>query len=170
MLESQQIPLSISDSEIYVTPEGHILPKTIPIDLNADGTNDFILKYEHWWLVQAIHPKGHVLGVMVLILEVMEDNSYLISEDDYIFPQSLDEIKVNVSEPYRWSDSTPIVMDKYNIQECGWLDWVVHTENDLDSYIIGLRLDTGNGFEIGWIEFDADATTGALQILALGIL
>ncbi len=145
------------------------IPDNLELDMDQDGTPDFIVAY-----VQ--QTEGDPIGNYEAIrmnLESMDNNQVLKSEDRFpIFLSETAAIQREAKLPFYWEVtnpssriSTPIASIRTDYDGTTWNEeWSVFDLEQKETYLIGFKL-SGATIQVGFIEFSVDAQTGEFILL-----
>ena len=139
------------------------------IDINNDGKADYIIEYSHVLIFsptsdEVIHGYFNPIG---------ENQVLHKSQISNLFLRNLNEIEENVLEPLFWNNAgwtEDIVSIRNNIDGTWPTQWTVHSENEQNSYFLGLKLIDDNVIELGWVELSIDLDNGEVSFLNMGVI
>ena len=137
------------------------------IDVDNDGVDDFLIKYNHASIYSPTSTEG-----ILCELEILGNNETLVKEGaPFLFLDDVNMIAEDVNSPLRWSsvDSHIATFEKHF--EDGWpANWKISTTKNRTSYFIGIKLNIDSHSEIGWVEFEVDDNSGIVTIVEKKIL
>jgi hypothetical protein len=142
------------------------MPKSVNYDLNDDSIDDIKIEYSlYTW--DGINSSGDAIYGS---LKPLNGCSVLLKQNDYtLFNKPNDIININANEPYYWEkNSNPDLVSILNSSENDYLwpnEWRIESDMTLDSYYLGVKINTNNNIHIGWIKLKINKSTGAINIL-----
>ena len=144
------------------------IPENIAVDMDDDGTDDYLIKYLHGIIFSPTSTEG-----MFCEFEILGENEILGKEGEpYLFLDDPNVISENVESPLEWRKIDGHVASLYKPYEGGWpSSWEIASADIKNSYFIGLKFQTSNSeIKIGWIELEINSDTGAVNIIEKVVL
>jgi len=155
------------------TDEQPPLPEDVEIDLDDDGTVDYVIDFA---FVDIDPGPGSDIGFFGMGGRINPRNLNQIlrkTEDRNLFLRNLEDIKDTVEEPLRWSVSgfSRQIMSLNTNMEGQWPNkWELNTDESHSTYFIGLKLINNNSTQIGWVELDINRSNGIVEIIDKGLI
>jgi len=145
------------------------IPDTLTIDVDDDGQVDFVLEYFFGYIFAtdgdeqitgSFHPEG---------------NNLVLHKTDHqnLFLRDVSEISEIVEEPLFWNDkgwSEEIIAIQNNTEGLWPPEWELKSEDDHDTYFIGLKFASNNEIKVGWVELEFNVASGEAILVNKAVL
>jgi len=152
-----------------LTNDTTIIPSNIEIDIDENGVVDYIIEYYYVLIEGLITSAG-----IVAVIEQQGENEVLTNKQGSDFAIiSLEEIKLDVSEPLVWDNSFGAdIVSLYNHSPTNqWrTQWEINSDLQHSSYFVGLKINNDNVSQLAWIEIEIDTSNGNISIIDNGLL
>lgn len=151
------------------------IPSNLELDLDQNGTSDFVVKYSK-------QTEGDPVGNYETVranLESNDMNQILKNLDESpIFLDDTDLIQIEANSPLYWETTnpsanifTPIARIRTDYDGMTWGDaWKIFSQEKKEKYLIGFKLISDNTIQIGFIEFSINSQTGEFIFLKSELL
>jgi len=133
--------------------------------LNTESEGSFQIKYN-----EAIDSSTNNPRVYVDIISTITGKIAADANDDILFLQQGDTLKVNSSEDYTWKyyeDYEIMSNNRTSDEECSWQnEWTLNSEFLSAFNYIGLYAVTSLGPQVGYVKITIDIETGVLDVVS----
>jgi len=155
------------------TDEEPVVPEDLQIDLDDDGTAEYVIHFEYVEIDPGNDPNVGFFGIKGSIDPI--DNHQVLTQrqEGNLFLRNLENIKNTVEEPLRWNTSglSRQIMILYANKDGLWpIKWKLNTDESHSTYFLGLKLINDNSTQIGWVELDINRSNGIVEIIDKGTL
>lgn len=136
-------------------------PSDFEIDINGDGTNDFIVTYKQL-STEDIPVSGSSINCTIR----PENNVKVLYKtlENHLFLSSNDTIFQTANTSTEWSPYPAGIMRKSWSNKEGWdPSWSILS--DLQDYYVAFKLNNGATNEFGWMHLQLDEYTGNLSVI-----
>ncbi|MEM7105243.1 MAG: hypothetical protein AAF502_19045 [Bacteroidota bacterium] len=148
------------------TVEMPALPDWIELDLNDDGSVDYLLEYRIW----DVKPINTSEGDVIISGQITPNgtNQVLVkNEEPNLFLRDLNEVKETVNEPLFWDigDTRQFISIRNNSEGTWPIEWKVNSNTLHSTYFFGLKILNDNKSLLGWIEIELNTNNGSVRLI-----
>ena len=145
------------------------IPPTLDVDVDEDGIVDFAVEYGGGYILSPTSTEGIFCNVLP-----KGENLVLHKKDaKNLFLRNIDDVKDIVQDPLFWNNQgwTETIASIQNNSDGLWPDkWEINSDNENESYFLGLKLINDSSTHVGWIEFKVNKKSGAISIIEKGLI
>jgi len=146
-------------------------PEEVEIDINEDDVIDFVIGYR-FVDINPLENTGN-FGIVGRIDPSNTNQVLTKREESHLFLREINDIKDSVEEPLKWSTMgfSKVLVSITNTANGEWpTKWAISSNSTHSTYFIGLKINSENNTELGWIELEINTSDGSVTIINMGTL